>query len=246
MACSTSTSVPGSSDEVASSSTSSAGSTSAARASETSCFSPALQPRAPLADLGVEPLGQRGEPVEHADGRAGPRRPRRRWRRPGRCRTLSRIVPLNRKPSWGTTTIALAQRRAAWRRAGRRRRRSPGPSTGSYMRAISLASVDLPAPVGPTSASRSPGAIVSDTSRSTGRAAGVGERRRPSTTISPLGGQVDRAGALGHVDRRVEQLEELVEAGAGRLHGVEQLAELLDRLEQVVEREHEEGDGADA
>ena len=51
------------------------------------------------------------------------------------------------------------------------RRSSPpnriAPPTGSYSRAISLARVDLPAPVGPTSAIRSPGATVNDTSRNT-------------------------------------------------------------------------------
>jgi hypothetical protein len=54
--------------------------------------------------------------------------------------------------------------------------------------------------------------------------------------MAPPGGQVDGAGALGDVDVGVEHPEELVERGAGRLHHVEQLRQLLDGLEQVRER----------
>ena len=43
----------------------------------------------------------------------------------------------------------------------------------------------------------------------------------------------------------VEQLEQLLEAGAGALHRVEQLAQLLHGVEEVAQRQHEEGDGAD-
>ncbi len=85
MARSTSSSVPGSRLEVASSSTSSAGSTSAARASDTSCFSPA-DSREPRSRTSVSsPWGSDREALEHADGGAAPRRSRRRWRHPGRC-----------------------------------------------------------------------------------------------------------------------------------------------------------------
>ena len=109
---------------------------------------------------------------------------------------------------------------------------------------MSLASVDLPAPVGPTSAMRAPTGMVRSTSASTGVPADVGEATPVDLDVAPLG-QVDGARALGDVDRRVEQLEQLAQRGAGRLHDVEQLGELLDRLEQVGEREDEEGDRAD-
>ena len=56
-------------------------------------------------------------------------------------------------------------------------------------------------------------------------------------------GQVDRARTLGDRRRRVEQTEELVQRGAGRLHGVVDLAELLHGLEQVVQVQDERGDG---
>ena len=61
-----------------------------------------------------------------------------------------------------------------------------------------------------------------------------------------IGGEIHRAGSLE--DRRllVEQPEQLVQRGAGLLHDVVLLAELLDGLEQAVEVEHEGGDGADA
>ena len=87
---------------------------------------------------------------------------------PGRpIRTFSSTVPWNRWPSWGPTTI-----RSRSEANDARRRSTPPydtvPDPGSYIRAMSLASVDLPAPVGPTSATRSPRRTVSVTSASTG------------------------------------------------------------------------------
>ena len=103
MACSTTTSVPGSRLEVASSSTSTAGSARAARASETSCFSPAdrreprsrtsvARPSGRRANRSRTPMASRAASTSSS---VAPARAR---------RTFSMIVPLNRKPSWGTTT----------------------------------------------------------------------------------------------------------------------------------------------
>ena len=153
-ACSTSASVPGSRFDVASSSTNTAGSTSAARASATNWRSPAdnllprsrtsvSKPSGKVAKCSVAPIAAMAASISSsvAVDRA--------------IRRLSRMVPLNKKPSCGTTTI---------------RSRSDAmvaifksippyvtlPTCGSYNRAISLASVDLPAPVGPTRANFSP------------------------------------------------------------------------------------------
>ena len=81
--------------------------------------------------------------------------------------TFSAIDPANRNPSCGTTQILLRNDDSvAWRRSTPPRRMDP--SVGSYSRAISLASVDFPAPVGPTNATRSPCRITSSTPCSTG------------------------------------------------------------------------------
>ena len=58
-------------------------------------------------------------------------------------------------------------------------------------------------------------------------------------------GKIDRSPLLRQVTPGVEQAEELVEAGGGGLHRVEQLAELLHRLEEVRQQEHERDDGAE-
>ena len=85
IARSTIASVPGSRLEVASSSTSTAGSASAARASDTSCFSPA-DSREPRSRTSVSsPSGRTANRSYAPDDAAARRRPRRRWRRPGRC-----------------------------------------------------------------------------------------------------------------------------------------------------------------
>ena len=72
----------------------------------------------------------------------------------------------------------------ASRCAGRRRRSAPRPRSGRRS-AISFASVDLPAPVGPTSATRSPAGSCSDTSCSTGSSPYANVTC--STSISSLG-----------------------------------------------------------
>ncbi len=71
----------------------------------------------------------------------------------------------------------------------------------------------------------------------------VGEAHALDGEIAPVG-QVDRTGALGHVDAGVEQAEQLGQRRPRRLQDVEELTELLDRLEEIGEGQHEEGDGA--
>ena len=104
MACSTTASVPGSSEDVASSSTRMSGAARAARASEMSCFSPA-ENRLPRSRTSVSrPSGSASNrsrmPMDAmasatsssvASGRAR--------------RTFSYRVPLKRNPSWGTTAM---------------------------------------------------------------------------------------------------------------------------------------------
>ena len=153
-ACSTSASVPGSRFDVASSSTNTAGSTSAARARATSCRSPAdnllprsltsvSKPSGNVAKCSVAPIAAMAASISSsvAAERA--------------IRRLSRMVPLNKKPSCGTTTIRSRNDDivAIFRLIPPY---DTLPTCGSYKRAISLARVDFPAPVGPTRASFSP------------------------------------------------------------------------------------------
>ena len=60
-----------------------------------------------------------------------------------------------------------------------------------------------------------------------------------------FGGQGSGVGPFGHRGILVEQAVQLLEGGSRRLQGVEELAELLDRLEQVLQVEDEGGDRAD-
>src|SRR6056297_3431689 len=183
---STMNSVPGSRLLLASSSTSTAGSTNAARASDTNWRSPA-DSREPRSRTSVwMPSGNSSKrssaPIASKAARmsSSPALDR-------ATRTLSATVPPNRNPSWGTTTTR-------WRSdaiVASRRSTPPNeivPSVGSYRRAISFASVDLPAPVGPTSASRSPSATVIDTSLNTGVSVAGYRNPMASTTSSPHAG----------------------------------------------------------
>ena len=70
---------------------------------------------------------------------------------------------------------AAAQRRPGRSRARRRRRAAPRPSVGSISRVSSLAIVDLPEPVSPTTAIRVPAAMSRSIVAQHRRAAGVGE-----------------------------------------------------------------------
>ena len=71
-------------------------------------------------------------------------------------RMLSSTVPWKSHVSWLTS----AMRRRIWSRLSARRSRPPiatRPRSGSWNRSKSRAIVDLPAPLGPTIATRSPG-----------------------------------------------------------------------------------------
>ena len=110
---------------------------------------------------------------------------------------------------------------------------------------MSLARVDLPAPVGPTRASRAPTGMARSTSREHGRAGRRRRSRRPRTSMSPRSGRSTAPGRSGTSTGVSRSPNSLLSGGAGRLHDVEQLGQLLDRLEEVREGEDEEGDGAD-
>ena len=104
--------------------------------------------------------------------------------------------------------------------------------------------VDLPAPVGPTSANVSPAAMVRSTCSSTS-AFGLYPNVTFWSVISPsIGRQLTRVGLLPH--RRVggEEVAELEHTGAALLVGVVELRELLDRREQAGEVEAERGEVA--
>ena len=90
---------------------------------------PRREPGAPLLHLGVEALGEAREALEHADGLQ--RRPTSASVASARARrTLSRIVPLNRKPSWGTTTTRSRSERSVASRRSMPPKRTV-PSVGS-------------------------------------------------------------------------------------------------------------------
>ena len=135
-------------------------------------------------------------------------------------RTLSRIVPLNRKPSCGHDDDALAQRgqrgvaqvdaaeadRAA--RSGRRGGR------------CSLASVDLPAPVGPDERQPLAGGdrAASTSLQHRPVAAGVGERRRRRPRCRPRPGRSTAPGRSATSGSVSSSSNSLFSAGARRLH----------------------------
>ena len=131
------------------------GSTSATRAIETSWRSPAER-RTPRERTSVaSPSGSASSrdsaPIARSASRTSSSlasgRP---------SRTLSAIDPENSGPPAGRRRCASATRRAS-RRAGRLPPSETDPCCGSYARTSSFASVDLPAPVAPTSARCSPG-----------------------------------------------------------------------------------------
>ena len=113
----------------------------------------ATRARAPRCET---PSSSCGEVVEHADarhggrdlvvGRVGPGQPD-----VVEDRALEQVALLRHD---GRCARAASE---AWRRAGRRRRSGRRLRSGRTSATSSLASVDLPAPVGPTSAIRSPG-----------------------------------------------------------------------------------------
>ncbi len=170
-------------------------------------------------------------------------------------RMLSRTVPANRKPSCGTTTIRFAQagaRRVAQVDAAEAHRALTRVVEADHQ----LGQRRLAGPGRPDERDPLPRLDgerhVAQHQRPDGmlhavgvrRAAAVGERRvldldraRVGRSTAP-GFSID--GAVG-----VEQPEDLVQRGARGLDRVVELAELLDRLEQAVQVEHEREHGAD-
>ena len=216
--------------------------------SATSWRSPTDRFAAPLADLGVEPVGQAVDPPAEAEGVEGGVDLVVAARRPGRPRrTLSAIVSSNRKPSWGTMRMC--------RGAGHRRptvvRSTPpmriSPSVGSARRHSSLANVVLPEPVSPTTATFVPAGMCDVDVVQHRVAAAVGEAtcRRPRPPSGPVGQRRRRGSgsttSIGHV----EHAEHLAPAGDGGLGLVEDLAQLRDRPQQQVDEEQERDELAD-
>ena len=209
-ACCTRRSEGTSSDEVASSRISTAGSARKARAKRHELALPGREPRALLVDVGVVALGQAADELVGADGPGGAPRSRP-SAAPGRPRRmLSATEPANRKLSW--VTVMTARRRSA---SVRSRRSTPSsstrPSVGSQKRAARRATVVLPAPVAPTTASVWPAGIARSRWCRTGALA-VAEldarRSGPRRAASASGVGLDR---LGHARRLGQHAGELLE-----------------------------------
>ena len=105
---------------------------------------------------------------------------------------FSRIVPPKQNPSWGTT---MMRRRRSTIEANRKSTPPnetvpaiPFTGLGSYRRAINFANVDLPAPVGPTNANRSPSATEILMSLNAGRSLPAYPNVTLSTTMAPRSG----------------------------------------------------------
>ena len=167
------------------------------------------------------PAGQR-QPALADHGVVAGRQVARRSRRPARCgrppRSRRRSRPGRAVGDVGADRVgeqeallegdadARGAASAASRRARRGRRRAPRPPSGSCWREISEASVDLPLPLGPTSATRSPAAMC----RSTPSQHGRGRRCSRSVTSSKRDltaqvGQLDRVRRVGDRRLQVEQ-----------------------------------------
>ena len=100
--------------------------------------------------------------------------------------------------------------------------------------------VDLPAPVGPTKPTVSPGANAQvHAVRSTGDAGSVAEGHALENDVTRDGRELDRVRGLRHGRLGGEELAELGDRGLTLLVGVVELHELLDRLEERVEVEDE-------
>ena len=101
--------------------------------------------------------------------------------------------------------------------------------------------VDLPAPVAPTKATVSPGAMVRSTSCSTGTA-GSYPNDTWSKRISPrIGGSSTASGASEHRGLGLEQAAQLEDGGPALLERVVLLHQQLDRREEPVHVEEEGG-----
>ena len=155
---------------------------------------------------------------------------------------LSATDPANRKLSW--VTVMTARRRSA---SVRSRRSTPSsrtqPSVGSQKRAARRATVVLPAPVAPTTASVWPAGISRSSSWSTVRSRYPNST--PSKRTSPVRvGQRRGRDRLGHARRLGEHAGELLRGGGRGLEQVVELAELLHRREELAQVEQERGEHA--
>ena len=122
------------------------------------------------------------------------------------------------------------------------------PRSGRRSGQTSLANVDLPAPVSPTSATSAPAGSTRSMSCSAHGASSIGpvaERDVVEAELAPDPRQLDRVRGVDQVGLLGEQLEDLVERRHPGLVGRVELRELLDRIEEVVERgderEHDAG-----
>ena len=231
---------------MASSSTSTAGSASAARSERHQLALARRQLRAALAHLGVEPRRAARRSARSRPSRAQRLRPRRRSRRAGRCATLSRIGALEQEALLGHHHDALRAARPAWRRAGRRRRSARRPRSGRRSAPSTWPASTCPRRSGRRARVARRARPPASTSLQHGVVgAGVGERHRraPRPRRSTAGRRRRVARAIAGFSSR--STNSLCSAAPGRLQGVEQLAELLHGLEQVLQVEHERGDRAD-
>ena len=191
----------------------------------------AAQPVAALADHRVVAVGQRGDRVVDPRARGTPRRARRSVASGLAYRRLSPIDSWNRCGSWVTTPIAA-------RSVSCVRSRTSWPSTltlppvTSYSRGISPASVVLPEPEAPTSATVSPGlqrqaqpgehvAVGVVAEQRVGRlqrcdgdlgCGRVAERHVVELDQALRVDEIDGARSIGDALRRVEHLEHPLEA----------------------------------
>ena len=151
-----------------------------------------------LADERVEPVaaGARPSRQDPRPPRAPPRS-RRRSPRAAPRRTFSRIVVEKRCASWPAT--AIARRTSSWRYS--RRSRPPSvtrPASGSRKRSSRFVTVVLPAPLGPTSATRRPARAGGRRRRARAarraRSARGRPRARPRTAPPASGSGLGRVG----------------------------------------------------
>ena len=104
--------------------------------------------------------------------------------------------------------------------------------------------MDFPAPVGPTTATRAEtDGEVDVLEDPVGLAGTIREGHVVERDIGP-GRQVHSPHAFGHAGAGVEQPVELEECGTRLLHEVEELAYLLDGIDEIRQQEHERGDRA--
>jgi hypothetical protein len=102
---------------------------------------------------------------------------------------------------------------------------SDRPPCGSNVRCRSASAVDLPAPVGPTSAIVSPGAAV-NVSRRPPAALVVGESDVAELDPARAPAGIDRAGPVVHRRHGVENVEELLQARRIHEHAVDECSVL--------------------